>query len=271
MSASASGEAVDAFLSREVGQLGDADVQRDPPEVEPLAPRHYGQGHLVGLGGRQDEDRVGRRLLQRLEQGVERLRGQHVDLVDDVYPVAPLGRPVAHPVAHVPYVVDAAVARRVDLEEVHRPAFVDRGARRALVVGLPILWAEAVQRLGEDARSAGLARAAGAAEQVGVGRPPLVDRVAEGARDHLLPDDLVEPGGPPLPVEDLAHPGSPKAAADTADLPRTPSPLTGEGWGEGENGVAPWHGRGRPFDRLRAGSHPRSLACASGRHGGVVG
>ena len=39
---------------------------------------------LLGVGGGQHEDDVAGRLLQRLQQGVRRRRGQHVDLVDDV-------------------------------------------------------------------------------------------------------------------------------------------------------------------------------------------
>ena len=38
---------------------------------------------LVFFGGRQDEDGVCGRLLERLEEGVEGGRREHVDLVDD--------------------------------------------------------------------------------------------------------------------------------------------------------------------------------------------
>jgi hypothetical protein len=43
---------------------------------------------LVRLGRREDELHVRRRLLERLQQRVEGLRGEHVHLVDDVDLVA---------------------------------------------------------------------------------------------------------------------------------------------------------------------------------------
>ena len=60
----------------------------DAGEVEALAARQDGDRDLVRLGRREDELHVRRRLLQRLEQGVERLRRQHVNFVDDVDLVA---------------------------------------------------------------------------------------------------------------------------------------------------------------------------------------
>ena len=74
--------------------------------------------HLVRLGGGEDEDQEVRRLLDQLEQGVEALRGDHVRLVDDVDLVAVADRREERPLAQVTGVVDAAVAGRVDLDDV---------------------------------------------------------------------------------------------------------------------------------------------------------
>ena len=43
----------------------------EPAEKERLAARHYGRRHLMRLGCRENEDNVGRRLLQRFEQRIE--------------------------------------------------------------------------------------------------------------------------------------------------------------------------------------------------------
>ena len=58
------------------------------------------------------------------------------------------------------------------------------------VVGRP---AHAVEALGEDAGDRGLADAAGAAEQVGVGDAVQPDGVAQGLDDVVLADDVLEP------------------------------------------------------------------------------
>ena len=55
-----------------------------PVEIISLAPRQDGRENLVFLGGGEDENRVGRRLLEGLEERVERSLAQHVDLVDDI-------------------------------------------------------------------------------------------------------------------------------------------------------------------------------------------
>ena len=80
---------------------------------------------------------------------------------------------VVDPLAQVADGVDAAVGRGVDLDEVHRPALADRGARRAGVARVAVLEVRAVDRLGEDPGQRGLARAA---------RPDEQDRVRDAAR-----------------------------------------------------------------------------------------
>ena len=59
-----------------------------------------------------------RRLFERLQQCVECFLGEHVHLVDDVDFVTALRRRVAHVVAQLAHVIDAAVARSIDLDHI---------------------------------------------------------------------------------------------------------------------------------------------------------
>ena len=70
------------------------------------------------LGRGQTENDVFGRLFQRLEQRVGRFLGQHVHLVDDVNFEAPLRRRVTDVVAQLPDVIDPAVARCVQLNDI---------------------------------------------------------------------------------------------------------------------------------------------------------
>ncbi len=91
---------------------------RNAAKVEPLAPRQDGGQHLVRLRRREDEEGVRGGLFQRLQQGVERLRREHVHLVEDVHLfLLPLRRN-AHLLAQLADVIDLVVRRRVHLEDV---------------------------------------------------------------------------------------------------------------------------------------------------------
>ena len=196
----------DALRGAELGEAGDDRVHRYAPEVEALAPGYYRQRHLVHLRRREDEDGVGRRLLEGFEQGVERRLGQHVDLVHDVHLVARLVGREVDLLAQASNVVDSAVRRRVDLDQVQGASLVDRLADVALPVWLALQGRPAVDGLGEDPRRARLAGAARPAQQVGVGHPVLRHRVAERLRHRVLSGDLAQQARTPLSVEDLAHP-----------------------------------------------------------------
>ena len=77
----AAGFAVRPFGAIVFGRLGDL-VGGDPGEVVPLATREHGDRDLVRLGRGEEELDVLGRLLERLEQGVERPGREHVDFVD---------------------------------------------------------------------------------------------------------------------------------------------------------------------------------------------
>ena len=105
---------------------------RDRPEVEALAAREDRRGQAPRLRGGEHEDDVRRRLLQGLQERVERRLGEHVDFVDDVDLAPPARRRVACVLAERPHLVDPAVRGAVDLEH------VERAARRHLAAGLAL-------------------------------------------------------------------------------------------------------------------------------------
>ena len=88
--------------------------------------------------------------------------------------------------------IDAAVAGAVDLDDVDVFAGGDHLAVDALVAGLGGRPADAVERLGEDASGGGLADAAGAGEQVGVGDAIGLEGVDQRPGHRLLADEVAE-------------------------------------------------------------------------------
>src|SRR5262249_48628558 len=79
----------------------------DPTQIEALAARQNGDGNLANFRRGEDELGVRRRLFQGLEQGVEGLRGEHVDFVENVDLVAGADRGIANRVVDLAHVVDA--------------------------------------------------------------------------------------------------------------------------------------------------------------------
>ena len=169
--------------------------------------------------------RCSRRLLDQLEQRVERVRGDLVRLVDDVDLETRRRRHEDRPLADLPCVVDAAVARGVDLDDVHRRAGADRHAVLADTARGRGGAGDAVQRGGQDAGAGGLAAAARTAEQEGVVQPPGASARRERVSDVLLPHDLRKRAGPDPVVERLgqAKPSAPRTCGSAPAHPPEPA------------------------------------------------
>ncbi len=180
---------------------------------------------LVRLRRREDELQVLRRLLDQLEQGVESLRRDHVRLIDDVDLVAAVDRREEGPLPKVTGVVDAAMARRVDLDHVDGAGAPARQigaglAHPARRVGGPL---DAVEATRQDPGTRRLAAAARPREEVGVVDPVVGQRGAQRTGDVVLTDDLCEGLRPVATVEreGCLHPCTLARRADTAN-PRPP-------------------------------------------------
>src|SRR6266568_7574273 len=126
-----------------------------------------------------------------------------MDLVDDVDLVAAARRGVLDVLPDGPNVVDLAIRRRVDFDDVHERPRLGLDAHRARAARLGARPFRTQQRLGEQARGRRLADAARPGEEVGVGDAAGDERVLQRPRDRVLADDRLERLRPPLPREHL--------------------------------------------------------------------
>ena len=140
----------------------------EPVKIHSLAAGDYRRRYLVGFGGGQYERYVGRRLLQRFQQGVKGVGGKRVRLVDYVYLVLQLKRHEPRLFDYVAHIVHAGVAGSVQLDYIRAlPGAYFAGA--AAAAGLAIHGRFAVHRPCEYARGACLTGSPGAREKVGMG------------------------------------------------------------------------------------------------------
>src|SRR5207247_2150221 len=210
------------LLAQDALEGGGRDVRRDRAEVEPLDAREDRRGHVARVGRREDEDDVGRRLLERLQERVERGLGQLVHLVDDVDLVAPARRRILRVLAERADLLDATVRRAVDLDDVHERPGLALAAHGASPAGLGARPLGIEERPRQEPRRRGLADATRAREEVGVGDAPGRERVPERARDRVLADDRVERLRPPFPRQDLITHGLTPRAEPPAPITRHP-------------------------------------------------
>ncbi len=109
---------------------------RQPLEAELQTAGKHGDGQLLRVGGRQQEFDMGRRLFQRLEQGIEGVIGEHVDFVDEVHLEAASARRVLHVIEQLAGVVHFRARGCVYLDEIDEAAFVDLPACGADAAGI---------------------------------------------------------------------------------------------------------------------------------------
>ena len=187
---------------------------RQPADVVSLESGQDGRREAGGLGRGEHEGHEVGRFLERLEEGVPGVLRDLVGLVEDVDLAPELARRVRQAFAELADGIDAAVARRVDLDEVERDAVADGDARRAGIAGVAVAQVGAVDGLGEDpARATSCPVPRGPTKRIAWRDAAGPDRVAERLDDRLLADDLAERLGSPAAVDGLMRNGSTSPAS----------------------------------------------------------
>ena len=91
-----------------------------------------------------------------------------MDLVDDIHPHFHLGGRVDGIVPQVPDVVHAVIGGGVNFQHVHAGTGIDGPAGGTAVAGISAYRVQAVDGFGQNFGAAGLARAPGPGEEIGV-------------------------------------------------------------------------------------------------------
>ena len=186
-----------ALAPGDIGEMANQQVGVDAAEVETLAPRQHRHRDLADLRRGEDELRVGRRLLKRLQKRVERVLRQHVHFVDDVDLVAGGHRAVAHAVDDLADIVDTGARGGVHLQHIDgafrrdRPARLADAARRGCRPPRAV-GSDAVERPGDDPRRGRLADAAHAGKDERLRHTAGADGVGQRADQGVLADHLIE-------------------------------------------------------------------------------
>src|SRR5207237_4902517 len=133
----------------------------------------------------------------RLQQCVERMRGEHVHFVDEVYLVSAPGRRVLNVVQQLAGVIDFGIRRSVDLDEVNKSSGINLAASSTGTAGSRGNADLAIEALGENARDGRFTDTASTGEQKRVVDPPGLERVCQRPTYVLLSDELCKFFGAP--------------------------------------------------------------------------
>ena len=145
------------------------------------------------------------RLLHGFQQGVEGLRGKHVDLVDDIHFIAADRGQIGNLVAQIADVINTVVGGCVHLDNIHDGTGVDALADFALAAWVRAGMVQTVDRFGKNFCACGFARAAGAGKKVSVADAPGGDLVLQSCYDRSLADDIRKTLRTPLAVQCAVH------------------------------------------------------------------
>ena len=176
-------------------------VHRHAAELKALAARMNRRRDFLRIRRRQNKNSVRRRLLQRFQQRIERRCRQHMHLVDDIHLITALDRRKRNLLLQLLNLVNAAVGRSVNLQNIHRGSGGNPLAIMTMTARLcrrPLLT---VQRLCQNTRCTCLACAARTAEQIGMRNPAAVQSILQRCLDCLLTDKGVKILRPPLTVQ----------------------------------------------------------------------
>lgn len=158
-----------------------------------------------------------RRLFQGLEEGVPGVDAEHVNFVDDEDFKTIARGPVRQAFLKLPHIVDAGVARGVDLLNVDIVASRDLDTGRAYLTGLGRWAALAIQGFRENARTRCFADAPHTRKQESMGNTAACDSILDRGGDVLLANEVFEGLRAVLACKnDVAHTAGPARSRSQA-------------------------------------------------------
>ena len=162
-------------------------LDTDTLEIIMLAPGQDRDRYFVDLRRRQNEDHIFRRLLQCLQQCIERSYGKHMHLVDDIDFISALCRTVCHLLTDLPDIVNTVIGGRIDLDHIHGRAGRYGPACLTFPAGASVHRVLTVHRLRKYLRHGRLACSPCPAEKICMSDPVGPDLILQCCNDMILP------------------------------------------------------------------------------------
>ena len=174
----------------------DGILRGHPLEVIHLAAAQNGRKNLMLLGGTEDEDNVGRRFLQGLEESIEGRWREHMHLVDDEDRVFARLRRDEDLLAKLADIVNRVIAGSIKLVNVHAELLVEGLTALTFAARLPtLLRIEAVDGLCKDTGASGFTHASRTAEKIGMSQLPRADGILQRGSQRALTNNGVKVKG----------------------------------------------------------------------------
>ena len=183
---------LDAFLFANVAEAAADLVHGQALEVKALHTAQDRLRDLVDFGRCKDENHVGWRFFERLEESVEGACREHVDFVDDENLVLADDGRVLHTFNHIADVIDAGVGGRIYFIDVHRISAGDILAAVALATRMQRVGTLAVECAGENAGASSLAHTTGAGKKECMMETTALNGVLKSLCDMFLTDHIAE-------------------------------------------------------------------------------
>ena len=186
------------FVTQDVVQVTDNRIRGHLLEVELQATGEHCDRDFLWVCRCQNEFHVRRRLLERLEHGVERMAGEHVNLVDHVHLETTNRRCVDRLLKQLCHFIDATIGGGIELHIIDKPTLIDLHAGIANATGC---WGDArlaIEGFGQNPGQGGLANATGTREKPSVMQPLRFERMGQRANDMILSNQRIERTRTPL-------------------------------------------------------------------------
>ena len=181
----------DFFLFADEFEACDDVFFRDFPKVESECTGTYGFRDFFDLSRREDEFHMAWWFFEGLEESIKCSRREHMDLVDDIDFILSLIGFESGFFDEITDILDAVIARSVDLDTVeHRPR-VESPAILTRMTRIPILEIATIDSLSEDTRTGSLSCSTRTMKEVGMIDSISSEAISEDRRDVVLPDDTV--------------------------------------------------------------------------------
>ena len=171
----------------------------------PLATRKNRSGNLVKLGRCENKGQVLGRLFENFQQGVKCRRRKHMHLVNDVHTLFDGNGGEHGLLTKLTDIVNTVVGSGIYLNDIKNAAVLDAGTGRAFAAWITVFGMLAVQGLGKNLCTGGLARSSCSDEQVRMGQPAGNYLVFQSFGNVLLTNDSVKGLRPPFPIQSLIH------------------------------------------------------------------